>query len=270
MQKETFKEWNSNSTYGICKLSLLSVFRQPVIGTGLSTQLLFGELYEVIKISTDTNWIEINGLRETGTGWILASQHHVLTKEEFDFFVQSPLQVVSNGIGKIHLKDSVLFLLPGSQIYASHHEIFEWEEFIKFDGESRAFEKKASREELRNIALDFLNVPYLPGGRSLFGLNESSWLNLVFKIAGYTFPNHLPAILSVGKDRSVEEIQIGDIVIFGNSKGVPFQAGLYMGECEILWVREKVKFGVFDPPKWHKRSGASAEIKLLHVKNIMD
>jgi hypothetical protein len=270
MQKETFKEWHSNSTYGICRLSLLSVFRQPIIGSGLSTQLLFGELYEIMSSSPDTNWLEINGLGETGTGWILASQHHALTKEEFDFFVQSPLQVVTKGVGKIQLKASTLFLLPGSQIHAGHHEIFEWEESIKFDGESRAFEKKAGREELRSIALDFLNVPYLPGGRSLFGLNESSWLNLVFKIAGYIFPNHLPSVLSTGKDRPAEEIQTGDIVVFGNSKGIPFQAGLSMGESEILWVREKVKFGVFDPQKWHKRSGKNAEIQLLHVKNLLD
>ena len=194
MQKETSKEWHTNSTYGICRLSLLSVFNKPAIDSGLNTQLLFGELYEVEIVGTGGQWLRIKGLESIGSGWILSSQHHSITRDVFDFFAKSPRQIVSEGIGEIKLKGNTLFLLPGSQLYAGQNEIFEWEDFIKFKGKSRPFQEKANRQEIKNAALFFLNAPYLPGGRSIFGLNASSWLNLLFKIGGKVFPNDLNSL----------------------------------------------------------------------------
>ncbi|WP_339923885.1 NlpC/P60 family protein [uncultured Cyclobacterium sp.] len=270
MLKETSKEWNSNAGCGICRMSLLSVFREPLLSSGLSTQLLFGELYNIVHIGPDDQWVKIEGVESTGTGWIMASQHHPLSRDEFDFFVQSPRQIVSKGIGEIRLKDNTLLLLPGSQIHAGQNEIFEWEDSIKFNGTSHSFEEKASRAEIIATALTFLNAPFLPGGRSLFGLNASSWLNLVFKISGVILPNDLIAFKNIGKEGEVSAIQAGDLIVFGANQGSPFQAGLYMGEREILWVREKVKTGAFDPEKWDKNAALSGSIQLMAIKNLVD
>lgn len=271
MQNETFKEWHSNSTFGICRLSLLSVYKKPVSDAGLSTQILFGELYEVVQVGEDEQWLKIEGLESIGSGWILASQHHPLTKEAFEFFAKSPRQIVSEGIGEIKLKDNTMFLLPGSQLHAGQNEIFEWEDSIKFKGKSRPYERKANRLEVKRIALSFLHVPYLSGGRSFFGLNASSWLNLLFKIGGIVFPNELNALDNVEEKERISEIDIGDVIIFGTQRGIPFQAGLYIGEGTLLWVKEKVRFGTFDPEKWHKANNRPKDsIQLLTVKNLVD
>lgn len=270
MQKETSKEWNSNAGCGICRLSLLSVFREPIIGSGLSTQLLFGELYDIVHIGSDNQWLKIEGVESTGSGWILASQRHPLSKDEFNFFVQSPRQVVSTVTGEIRLKDNTLLLLPGSQIHAGKNEIFEWEESIKFNGINYPFEEKATRAKTIATALTFLNATYLIGGRSLFGLNESSWLNLIFKIDDMILTNELSSLRNIGKDLKVSEIQYGDVIVFGTNQGIPFQTFLYMGECKILWVPEKVKFGAFDPEKWVLNTELNKAIQLMHVKNFVD
>lgn len=271
MQNETFKEWHSNSIFGICRLSLLSVYNRPVSDAGLSTQILFGELYEVIQVDESGQWIKIEGLEFIGSGWILASQHHPITKEAFEFFVKSPRQIVSQGIGEIKLKDNTLFLLPGSQLHAGQNEIFEWEYSIKFKGSSRPYEKKANRQAIKNIGLSFLHAPYLSGGRSIFGLNSSSWLNLLFKIGGIHFPNELNVLEHLEEKKNISEIETGDVLIFGAQGDISFQAGLYIGEDKLLWVREKVKFGTFDPKKWRITNNRPKDsIQLLTVKNLVN
>ena len=271
MQNETFKEWHSNPTFGICRLSLLSVYEKPVSDAGLSTQILFGELYEVIVVSDDGQWLKIEGLEFIGSGWILASQHHPLTKEAFEFFAKSPRQIVSQGIGEIKLKDATMFLLPGSQLHAGQNEIFEWEDSIKFKGNSRSYEKKANRQEIKKIGLSFLHAPYLSGGRSIFGLNGSSWINLLFKIGGIVFPNELGSLGHIEGRQDVSEIDVGDVIIFGTQSGMPFQVGLFIGEGTLLWVKEKVKFGAFDPEKWSTTNNRfKNSVQLLTVKKLVD
>jgi gamma-D-glutamyl-L-lysine dipeptidyl-peptidase len=269
MQKETSREWLSENRYGICRLSLLTIYREPVIGSGMTSQLLFGETYEVSRSSKNGQWLFIVGQNRAGTGWIMDDQHHEVSLEEYNHFQQAPVQMTTSLISKVKWGEEWLFLLPGSQIHADENEIFSWNESFTFEGSTRPFGKKADRKELVKIAGIFLHAPYLSGGRSYFGLFGGSWLHLVFKISGYTIPNYLSPILDSGKNRSKENIEQGDVIVFGNPYGIPDHLALYIGNGKMMEVKGKVMISDFEPEKWVDEQNNSKENRVLHVKNLM-
>ncbi|MBD3626654.1 NlpC/P60 family protein [Cyclobacterium sp.] len=269
MQNGTSNEWLSDRAYGICRLSLLSIYREPVVGSGLTSQLLFGELYQVLRKTKDGQWLFVEGEAQAGSGWILASQHHDLTEGSYTFFMQSPLHITTATLSRVIWEKSIVYLLPGSQLHAGNQEIFDWEASFSFEGSSRPFSKKAGRDELVETAKGFLNAPYLSGGRSIFGLYEGSWLHLIFKICGYIVPNYLSQLLTAGREVGLSGIQAGDVVIFSNEHRIPSRAGLYIGQGQMLGIHGKVKFSPFDPEKWITAENKSKQVQVLHVKNLM-
>ncbi len=269
MQNGTSNEWLSERAYGICRVTLLPMYREPVPGSGMSSQLLFGELYQISRRTKDGDWLFAEGENQAGSGWILASQHQQLEEREFVFFGQAAFHVSTSTIGKLIWDKTPVYLLPGSQLHADQNELFDWAASFSFEGESRPFSEKVTREQLVSIATGFLNAPYLSGGRSIFGLFGGSWLQLVFKIGGYRVPNYLSTLLTAGEEVGLAGMRAADMLIFGNEHGIPSGVGLYMGEGKLLLVDGKVRILEFDPENWSASKNKSHNAQVLHVKNLV-
>jgi len=199
MQKEISIEWPIDSEYGVCRLSIVNLYQQPRLGTGLITQMLFGETYRVLERSSCLKWIKVVGTDDMGEGWMLALQHQEISFEEFSQFSDIDYQVTSSPTSTINFRGELIYLLPGSNIHVGQNELFDIGESIKFTGECRPHSQRASREEISKIAQSFLNAPAQFGGRSFFGLGAGAFVHLVFKIGGYNFPRFLSQIVERGK-----------------------------------------------------------------------
>jgi len=71
--------------YGVCRLSVVPVRAEASNRSEQITQLLFGEHYEVIEVSKDRKWVRIRIVYDHYEGWIDAIQHHMVSKEYFDY-----------------------------------------------------------------------------------------------------------------------------------------------------------------------------------------
>jgi gamma-D-glutamyl-L-lysine dipeptidyl-peptidase len=240
MQNEISTEWPNDSEYGVCRLSIINLYQQPRLGTGLITQMLFGETYRVLERSSCLKWLKVVGSDDMGEGWMLLLQHQAISKEEFIQFNDNDYQVTSSPISTIFFKGQLLHLLPGSNIHISQNELFDIGESIKFKGKCRPHALKASRDEICAIALSFLNVPAQFGGRSYFGIGAGAFVHLVFKIGGYNSPRFLSQIVESGNKVFSYNSQPGDILIFANDKQIHDHVGIYLGDGEMIHVNGKV------------------------------
>lgn len=94
-------------------------------------------------------------------------------------------------------------------------------------------ERLAKRQEIVDFALQFEGNPYVYGGTSLTnGADCSGFVMSVFKEFGYELPRVAAAQYSASKQKSLEDIEPGDLVFYGDY-GIDHVA-LYIGNNQII------------------------------------
>src|SRR4051812_25354287 len=94
--------WNSGyiacMKNGIATLGIIPVRKEPSHRSELTTQILFGETYEVLNKSD--SWLQVRCCYDDYEGWIDAAQHHELNERGFTITSQAgyavALELVSN------------------------------------------------------------------------------------------------------------------------------------------------------------------------------
>lgn len=236
MPKEKYKEWPLIDAYGICRLSILPVYTSPTFDSALVSQLLFGECYLVTALTPDRAWFKIHQEDSVIKGWITSEALKEITAADYARFTGADYQAVDSPIAAIEYTGSNLYLLPGSRLHFSEIELFNWKDHVGFTGSVRSHVACASREELVEIALKFLNTPFQHGGRSIFGIDEKWFLPLVFSIAGFSLTlSKIP-----GKKVLLREALPGDLHQISDESGELLGTALNLGADEILWLSNKV------------------------------
>lgn len=265
MPKEKFKEWPLIDAYGICRLSILPVYSAPTFDSALTSQLLFGECYLVTALTSDRKWFKICQEDAGIRGWITSDSLKEITALDYTRFNTADYQVVNSPIAAIEYMGTNLYLLPGSRLHFSEIELFNWKDHVGFTGSVRGHILKASREELIDVALKFLNTPFQSGGRSMFGMDQSWFLPLIFSIVGYSFTySKIP-----GKIIEGEEAMPGDIHLIKDSKGEALSTSLYLGADQVLWISTRAL--VSDCFDWERLvTNNYADEAVWETRSLMD
>jgi hypothetical protein len=237
MQNEKFSEWPLTDVFGICRQTILPIYRRPTFDSALVTQLLFGECYQVVTKTMEGNWHKITH-EDTGlNGYIPAKLLNEIPSIDYQQYLSNDFQIVTSPIAAIEYAGTNLILLPGSRLHFSDLELFNWRDHIGFTGSVRSHAIKADRDQLIDIAVKYINAPFQSGGRSIFGMDEFQAFPLIYSIGGFTWKaDQLP-----GKMVSAEEVLPGDIMILTESN-VDFQRfAIYLGADKVLWMDNRIR-----------------------------
>jgi gamma-D-glutamyl-L-lysine dipeptidyl-peptidase len=233
--------------YGVCRLSIVSVRKDPNHRSELTTQLLFGDDYEVLERSEDKLWLKIRIHFDHYEGWIDSRQHHTITREHFDYISRADFKVSTDLTSSILYNKTPLPIVMGSIIPISSTELFKMEEQFAFNGEAKSIGQKREFEFLRAIAVKYLNAPYLWGGKSPFGMDCSGFVQMVFKISGYRLPRDAWQQALHGKPvHEFSEVQFGDVAFFKNDEEKIVHTGIVIGENKIIHASGRVRIDYFN------------------------
>lgn len=227
--------------FGVCRLSLVPVRAEGSDKAELSTQLLFGEHYEVISTCKDRKWLKIKTHFDQYEGWIDARQHHSITKDHFEYINRADFKISTDVTTSILYNKNPLAILMGSIIPISGSELFKMEEQFAFNGESKSLGQKRDAEHLKIIAKKYLNAPYQWGGKSPFGIDCSGFVQMVFKINGYKLLRDSAQQAKQGKGVELKDIQPGDLAFFKNKDEKISHVGIFLGEDKIIHASGKVR-----------------------------
>lgn len=214
----------------------LPVRKEPSETSEMVTQLLFGEIFTCVQ--TANNWCEIKNFADEYAGWVDYKMVTFIAEQEFTdisarqpHFVFSPVAKIKNVASP-----SPFLLTCGSAIpnYNEKEKSFSvgGRYFFLLEGEID-FPKK-DRSTLLQVARSFLHAPYLWGGKSLFGIDCSGFVQIVMRLFNQSLPRDAKDQALVGHEIAFADRQPGDLAFFRNEHGKIIHVGIIMENGKII------------------------------------
>lgn len=102
-------------------------------------------------------------------------------------------------------------------------------------------------ESIRQVAFTFLNTAYLWGGRSVFGIDCSGFVQVLMRFFGKKLPRDTANQAMVGEYLGfLQEAKCGDLAFFDDEDGRIIHAGLLLNDHEIIHAAGKVRIDDID------------------------
>ena len=214
--------------YGICDLSVIPIRKEGSHTSELVSQLLYNETYEVLD--EKPGWKLIRTVSDQYEGWIQAIQHHPIEEQEFFDIQKRSVYIVERPT----LDYKGLQLSMGTLL------------FEPVEG-TMMMSGRFSPAKMIEFAQKFLGVPYLWGGRSIFGIDCSGFVQLCARAAGKLLPRDASLQVKMGDlVYFLPEIQPGDLAFFGNEEGRIVHVGMMLDTERILHASGKVRIDYLD------------------------
>ena len=232
--------------FGVLRLSMVPMRANPSDGSGMISQLLFGEHYSVLEESEDKKWLRVKNSFDAYEGWIDRKQHHHISKEYFDQISETEYKICTDLVTKLLFKQQINHIVAGSVLPLLNNPIFKDEENVAFNGTAKSLYQKWSVSAMLNQAVKYLNTPYLWGGRTPFGIDCSGFTQIIYKTGGFNIPRDSSQQILKGKEVAFEERKAGDLAFFTNKEGKMNHVGLVQEDGRIIHASGKVRIDTLD------------------------
>jgi gamma-D-glutamyl-L-lysine dipeptidyl-peptidase len=235
---------------GICLLPLVPVRKEASEMSELVTQVLFGET--LLIQDEATKWFHIRLVNDNYEGWVDRKMIEILNDSQFSEINQLQAFILSQVVTRVfsESRQSYLLLPAGSIIRGIHknddRKFNLSKETFTFDTNPLSV-NKTDRLQIIDTASQFLNAPYLWGGKTIFGIDCSGFTQLVMKINGKNIPRDARQQVEAGDSISfISESQPGDLAFFDNENGEIVHTGIITGKDSIIHASGMVRVDRFD------------------------
>lgn len=253
---------------GITFFSVVPIRKEPQETSEMVSQLLFGETFDIVE--TKDKWIYIVTHWDNYSGWIDAKMYTKISEEEHQTLLKSPFTVTRQMTTQIFYNPTgdSQYIPAGSVLYnfdkEKNRSFFLSNEFIVEN-----FDKINQNATFETLAKQFLNAPYLWGGRTYFGMDCSGFTQLIFKMKRIPLPRDSKDQATMGTDvHMLHEIQLGDLAFFDNDEGDIIHVGMLLNPHTIIHASSCVKIDKFDQHGIYDVRNKSYSHHLRMIKRI--
>lgn len=234
--------------YGICDQTLVPVRIQPGERHEMINQLLFGDVLTIKD--RYKNWLLIETSDDQYDGWIDEKQLAFIEKSDYNDLLTTN-RFYTNDLSSVSFskdKKSRIILAMGSRLPGFSDGLFQINGIeYQCSGKVHHSINKMDREGLASIAMQYLDAPYLWGGRSPFGIDCSGFVQMVFKICGRFMPrDSAQQVLQGNTVNFIHEAKTGDIAFFGEEEGNIVHVGIILEDHGVIHASGKVRIDKID------------------------
>nr|WP_262910390.1 C40 family peptidase [Pontibacter silvestris] len=233
------------------------------------SQMLFGECYEVI--CKQDNWYKIQLATDGYSGWIDFKQHTPVSVQYYQEWMTAKHPRVMDLVQFVNGKDYRIPVGIGCYLpFYNGTEIRVNDKFYSYSGKCSTIELYNDIDELLKVAANFLKAPYLWGGKSIFGIDCSGFVQQVYGICGYQLPRDASQQIAHGKEvYFVNQTQPGDLAYFSNSDGRIIHVGLLLEDQKIMHASGEVRIDTLDHNGIYRTDFKRYSHNLRSIKRIL-
>jgi cell wall-associated NlpC family hydrolase len=228
---------------GIVILPLVPLRKTDSERSEMTSQLLFGEMVEICE--ERQRWLQVRNFSDHYAGWVdrkmikkLDADDLMLLQESESFRVRVPLSFC-----KKTTSNETMFLPGGSILYsiAENEKVFADENFL-VENDDIFNTADINGKTIVQLASQYLNAPYLWGGKSVMGIDCSGLVQVVFSICGIQLPRDASQQVEIGEAIDfLAEACAGDLAFFENADGKIIHVGILLNSSQIIhasgWVK---------------------------------
>ncbi|SEB85304.1 SH3 domain-containing protein [Tenacibaculum sp. MAR_2009_124] len=231
--------------FGICNLSIVPLRLTPSDTSEMVNQVVFGEHFTILE--KDKKWSKIKLSFDGYEGYIDNKQYKDILEEDYHTLCKSKKHYAGELIDFITDNTNNLTTIPlGAQLpFFNEHNLRIHEQSYTYEG--KVYGEQLPKSSIIEKAFLFLNVPYLWGGKSPFGIDCSGFTQTVYKLCGYQLLRDAKEQASQGEVLSfIEESEPGDLAFFDNEEGMITHVGIIMNDYNIIHAHGKVRIDKLD------------------------
>lgn len=232
----------------ICLLAVVPMRKEPSHRSEMVSQLLFGE-YVMMGEEKD-DFVFVQCAYDGYEGWVQANQLTPVAPEQ----VLSTTNYIGAFTGEVTVdgrRRAVSFAVPVYNVVQPDGSLQLGTRQISYDLSGKAVwrssEKSFTRESLDAVVQVFLDTPYLWGGKSVFGIDCSGFVQQTFKLFGVKLLRD--AYLQAEQGEAVETLEdarLGDLAFFQNEKGRITHVGILLENYRIVHASGNVRIDTMD------------------------
>ena len=228
--------------YGYCHLSIIPLREKPADTSQMVSQLLFGDVFEIIETVSD-NWIHIRNSYDGYEGYIDPKQQININETEYQALKE--VKQSNKTVLKIDSSQGQLLLPPACSFPTNNIKLNGFS--ANLDSVSLSAFEETAFSEIGSLAMSFLNAPYLWGGKTPFGVDCSGFTQSVFKMCGISLKRDASQQAEQGETLNfLEECRVGDLAFFDNSEGHIIHVGILLEDQKIIHASGKVRIDTID------------------------
>ena len=221
--------------FGICQLTLIPIRKEPTEQSEMVNQLLFGETVEIL--SSKGSWSHIRTHFDEYEGWLNTNMITLLDEKKFKTYQSSPKIFLKAPFFKVSstASERPVSYIPGGSTLLEENDLTISENILRELDTRAELHHLSSKVDIIGTAFNFLNAPYLWGGRTIFGIDCSGFTQIVFKMNGQTLPRDAGQQAKLGKNiGNIEEARSGDLAFFCAEDGRITHTGIIIENYEII------------------------------------
>jgi hypothetical protein len=230
--------------YAVVAVPAAPVRRKAKHQREMVSQLLFGETVKVLKTKGPL-WFKIRSLHDGYEGWITSNLLKEINESQAKAVCQYATADLLNNITIGDMKMNIPF---GSSLRGFTDGKGKLNEFeYSFSGNFiKRTEVQAGAAEVEKLTKPWLNAPYMWGGRTIFGVDCSGFVQVNFKMMGIYLQRDAWQQAQQGKTvKKLKEAVCGDLAFFDDKEEI-VHVGILLNPDQIIHSSGKVRIDTID------------------------